>query len=84
MERPRKVGAKFTNKMIAPDEKMESIELDYDGKRDRWKSYDTSKYSHVQEIYEKQKNLGEKLDVNLGDKLDVRSTSGTGYVHYTY
>jgi hypothetical protein len=36
MERARKVGAKRTNKRIAPDEKFETFELDYDGKRDRW------------------------------------------------
>lgn len=34
MERPRKKGAKWTNMHIAPDEKIETFELDYDGKRD--------------------------------------------------
>nr|KAJ0225179.1 hypothetical protein LSAT_V11C100048110 [Lactuca sativa] len=37
MERPRKLGAKWTSKNIAPDEKIETFELDYDGKRDRKK-----------------------------------------------
>ncbi|CAA7028070.1 unnamed protein product [Microthlaspi erraticum] len=46
-ERPRKVGAKFTNKNIAADEKIESFESDYDGKRDRWNGCDTSKHSRV-------------------------------------
>ncbi|KAL1225000.1 Pre-mRNA-splicing factor SLU7-A [Cardamine amara subsp. amara] len=46
-ERPRKVGAKYTNKMIAPDEKIESFELDYDGKRDRWNGYDPSTYERI-------------------------------------
>ncbi|KAJ9566916.1 hypothetical protein OSB04_002882 [Centaurea solstitialis] len=35
MERPRKLGAKWTSKNIAADEKIETFELDYDGKRDR-------------------------------------------------
>ncbi|XP_059433247.1 pre-mRNA-splicing factor SLU7-A-like [Corylus avellana] len=53
MERPRKVGAKRTNKHIAPDEKIETFELDYDGKRDRWNGYDASSYAyHVIERYE--------------------------------
>jgi pre-mRNA-processing factor SLU7 len=52
VERPRKVGAKWTNIHIAPDEKIETIELDYDGKRDRWNGYDPSSYSHVVERYE--------------------------------
>nr|GMD27964.1 pre-mRNA-splicing factor SLU7-like [Ipomoea batatas] len=30
MERPRKLGAKWTGKSIAPDEKIEQFELDYD------------------------------------------------------
>ncbi|PNY17357.1 pre-mRNA-splicing factor slu7-like protein [Trifolium pratense] len=30
MERPRKIGAKWTNNHIAPDEKIETFELDYD------------------------------------------------------
>lgn len=32
---------------IAPDEKIETFELDYDGKRDRWNGYDTSTYTRV-------------------------------------
>ena len=32
---------------IAPDEKIESFELDYDGKRDRWNGYDASTYARV-------------------------------------
>lgn len=52
IERPRKVGAKWTNKHIAPDEKIETFELDYDGKRDRWNGYDASTYARVIERYE--------------------------------
>lgn len=52
MERPRKLGAKWTNKHIAADEKIESFELDFDGKRDRWNGYDASTYSHVIDSYE--------------------------------
>ncbi|KAK1267066.1 Pre-mRNA-splicing factor SLU7 [Acorus gramineus] len=52
MDRPRKVGAKYTNMHIAPDEKVETFELDYDGKRDRWNGYDPSTYSRVIERFE--------------------------------
>ncbi|KAI5066200.1 hypothetical protein GOP47_0018824 [Adiantum capillus-veneris] len=52
MERPRKLGAKWTNKHIAPDEKIEAFELDYDGKRDRWNGYDATSYIHVYNSYE--------------------------------
>nr|CAD1819070.1 unnamed protein product [Ananas comosus var. bracteatus] len=52
MDRPRKAGAKWTNMHIAPDEKVETFELDYDGKRDRWNGFDPSTYSRVIEQYE--------------------------------
>ncbi|KAH7838978.1 hypothetical protein Vadar_033345 [Vaccinium darrowii] len=52
IDRPRKVGAKWTGKNIAPDEKIETFELDYDGKRDRWNGYDAACYAYVIERYE--------------------------------
>lgn len=52
VERPRRIGAKWTNKHIAPDEKIETFELDYDGKRDRWNGYDAATYARVIERYE--------------------------------
>lgn len=51
MERPRKIGAKWTNMHIAPDEKIETFELDYDGKRDRWNGYDPATYARVIEKF---------------------------------
>ncbi|PWA75941.1 pre-mRNA splicing Prp18-interacting factor [Artemisia annua] len=52
VERPRKVGAEWTSENIAPDEKIETIVLDYDGKRDRWNGYDTALYAQVIDTYE--------------------------------
>ncbi|KAL5542266.1 hypothetical protein UlMin_009976 [Ulmus minor] len=52
MERPRMIGAKWTNMHIAPDEKIETFELDYDGKRDRWNGFDPAAYVRVIERYE--------------------------------
>lgn len=54
MERPRKIGAKFNNVSIAPDEKMlPNLNLDYDGKRDRWAGFEPSMYARVVDEYEK-------------------------------
>lgn len=48
MERPRQKGAKWTNKHIAPDEKVEDIKLEtYEARRDRWNGYEPSEYSRV-------------------------------------
>ncbi|KAL1539685.1 hypothetical protein AAHA92_24137 [Salvia divinorum] len=41
-DRPRKLGAKWTDKNIAADEKIEAFQLDYDGKRHRWNGYDAA------------------------------------------
>jgi pre-mRNA-processing factor SLU7 len=60
MERPRNVGAKWTNVNIAPDEKVESFELDYDGKRDRWNGYDPSTYTRVVADYEAREEARKK------------------------
>ncbi|CAN6984457.1 unnamed protein product [Brassica oleracea var. botrytis] len=77
MYRPRKVGAKFTNMYIAPDEKVESLKLDYAAKRDRWNGYDTSDYHRVVERYEARENARKKylkeqkikkLEENDGDE----------------
>lgn len=47
VERPRKRGAKLTNKGICADEFIDSPALSYDGKRDRWNGYDPSSYKQV-------------------------------------
>jgi len=76
MERPRKVGAKFTGALIAPDEFMQpNLERDYDGKRDRWAGYDPSQHKAVLEYYAKIEEAkrqlrAEKLKANPGEEQD--------------
>uniref|UniRef100_A0A665VVJ9 Pre-mRNA-splicing factor SLU7 n=1 Tax=Echeneis naucrates TaxID=173247 RepID=A0A665VVJ9_ECHNA len=54
LERPRKVGAKFTGIDIAPDEHSQiQLDLDYDGKRDRWNGYDPEEHQRIVEEYAK-------------------------------
>jgi pre-mRNA-processing factor SLU7 len=46
MERPRSKGARYTNKNIAADEKVENIELvTFDAKRDRWNGYNADDWT---------------------------------------
>jgi hypothetical protein len=79
MDRPRKVGAKWTSKHIAPDEKIETFELDYDGKRDRWNGYDASTYSRVIERYEARDEARRKFlkDQQL-KKLEEKNNNQSG------
>lgn len=77
LERPRKVGARFTNDDIAPDEKdLPSLNLDYDGKRDRWNGFDPAAYQAVIEEYTKVEEAKRQLKE---DKLkhDILSMEGT-------
>uniref|UniRef100_A0A673BEP7 Pre-mRNA-splicing factor SLU7 n=1 Tax=Sphaeramia orbicularis TaxID=375764 RepID=A0A673BEP7_9TELE len=54
MERPRKVGAKYTGTGIAPDEHSQiQLSMDYDGKRDRWNGYDPEEHQRIVEEYAK-------------------------------
>ena len=54
MERPRKVGAKFSGAQIAPDEFVQpDLKLDFDGKRDRWNGYDPAEHAGIIEEFQK-------------------------------
>ncbi|KAG8903362.1 mRNA splicing protein, partial [Tulasnella sp. 417] len=44
LERPRKKGAKYTNKDIAADEVVQDLQMGYDAKRDRWNGYDPTEH----------------------------------------
>ncbi|PSN44778.1 Pre-mRNA-splicing factor Slu7 [Blattella germanica] len=68
MERPRKVGAKYTGAKIAPDEFMQPVlAMDYDGKRDRWSGYDPSEHKAIIEEYQKIEEAKRQL---RADKLN--------------
>ena len=74
LERPRKVGAKFSGSNFAPDERlMPNLSLTFDGKRDRWNGYDN--FAH-QEVFDEFKKLEEVsttkknyVKLNFGLKL---------------
>ena len=53
VDRPRKVGAKFTGTDLKPDEFLVEGPQDFDGKRDRWASYDPKEYEEVVKTFEK-------------------------------
>ena len=54
LERPRRVGAKFTGENIKADELLPGeLNFDFDGKRDRWSGYDVNVHKKVVEEYAK-------------------------------
>lgn len=53
-ERPRRRGAKLTGREIRPDEVTAAVNLDFEGKRDRWNGYNEDvEYDKVIERYAK-------------------------------
>lgn len=62
LERPRKVGAKFTNKDIAPDEVvLPEIEHTFDSKRDRWAGYEPTMYKETIEEFDRVEEAKRRL-----------------------
>ncbi|KAK9020234.1 hypothetical protein V6N11_054724 [Hibiscus sabdariffa] len=57
------------NMHIAPDEKIESFDLDYDGKQDRWNGYDASTYARVIESDEDDDDDALKVDEAKVDEI---------------
>ena len=51
-ERPRWVGAKFTDTNIAPDEHVQpQLMFDYDGKSDQWNGYNPEEHMKIVEEF---------------------------------
>ena len=52
IERPRKIGARYTGKNIGQDETISEAQLGYEAKRDRWNGYNPNNYRQVIDEYE--------------------------------
>ena len=77
MDRPRKVGARWTGKHIAADEIIEEFELDFDGKRDRWNGFDPASYAYVVHRYEAKEEARKKyLKEQQLKKLEEKNKTG--------
>lgn len=79
LERPRKKGAKWTNKNIAADEiftDVKGLDNDYEAKRDRWNGYDPNEHKHVIKEYEaieeaRRKKREEEIDKQTSGDLSM-------------
>lgn len=71
MERPRRIGARFSGAEIAPDEFVQpNLKLDFDGKRDRWNGYDPAEHSGIVEEFQKIEDAKRQLKAQRLDKGD--------------
>ncbi|KAJ6625461.1 pre-mRNA-splicing factor SLU7 [Mycena sp. CBHHK59/15] len=72
LERPRKRGAKFTNKDIQADEVIQEVATGYDAKRDRWNGYDVAEHKRVYEEYAAIDSARQKL---REEEIDNQTTT---------
>jgi len=78
LERPRKIGAKFTGKHIAADDKIQNLMITkFEAKRDRWNGFDANEYSKLFDRHEKIEEL--RRDVQKQKPREVKPISITGY-----
>lgn len=80
-ERPRKLGAKYTGKDIMPDEVIQDLNLDYDGKRDRWNGYDPASHMKLMERYAKLDEERRKQRKHLDNFMTEPDPSHHRYPH---
>ncbi|KAG5456192.1 MAG: SLU7 splicing factor [Olpidium bornovanus] len=93
VDRPRKLGARWTGLDIKPDESIQDVELSFDGKRDRWNGYDPAEHKKILEEWELIEDARKKLkakeldkavaqgEVNKETEKVVEATAKTGAEH---
>lgn len=77
LERPRKKGAKYTNKDIQADDVDQDIAVGYDAKRDRYNGYDPAEHSRVYEQYAAMESARQKL---REEEIDKQTTTDLAVV----
>ena len=74
LERPRKKGARYTNKDIQADEVIQAVPAGYDAKRDRWNGYDPSEHTRIYDEFDaiesaRKKHREEEIDKQMTTDL---------------
>lgn len=70
-ERPRKIGAKFTNSRIASDDLIKDLKMNWEVKRDRWNGYSPDMYKEVIEDYKNYEDVRKKVKGEEADQMLV-------------
>uniref|UniRef100_A0A914YKQ6 Pre-mRNA-splicing factor SLU7 n=1 Tax=Panagrolaimus superbus TaxID=310955 RepID=A0A914YKQ6_9BILA len=67
-ERPRAIGAKFTEEDMAPDDYVQpDLSLNYDAKRDRWNGFDSSTFAET--VVKEHEEMAEIAKVIKAEKI---------------
>ncbi|KAL8578508.1 hypothetical protein ACOMHN_028780 [Nucella lapillus] len=69
LERPRRIGARFTGDSIAPDEEIPNqLTQDFEGKRDLWTGFDPK--DHQRKLFEEHRKIEEAKQVLKEEALE--------------
>ncbi|KAH8878909.1 pre-mRNA-splicing factor SLU7 [Thozetella sp. PMI_491] len=79
LERPRKVGAKFSGKDIKADRFVKEMKLGYDAKRDRYSGYDPREYKAVVDEYNQMEELRKQLQARKAAETGEEIQDGDKY-----
>ena len=60
-ERPRKTGARFTQKQIAADDVVKDVPESWEIKRDRWNGFTADMYKSVMEDFQQYDEIKKKV-----------------------
>ncbi|KAK1758380.1 putative pre-mRNA splicing protein [Echria macrotheca] len=86
LERPRKIGAKFSGKDIQADRVVQNVKQGYETKRDIYQSYDPKQYQEVVEEYnlveEARRQLVQEMGGQTEKKADDEDTGEDGQNKY--
>lgn len=72
LERPRKKGAKYSNKDIQADEVVQDVVAGYAAKRDRWNGYDPAEHKRIYDEYAAVEAARQKL---REEEIDNQTTT---------
>ena len=79
LERPRKVGAKFSGKDIKADRFVKERNLGFDAKRDRYSGYDPREYKGVVDEYNQMEELRKQLQAKKAAETGEEVQDGDKY-----
>ncbi|EAS01139.2 Pre-mRNA-splicing factor SLU7 (macronuclear) [Tetrahymena thermophila SB210] len=77
-ERPRKLGAKYTNQNIAADDIIKDIKFTYDSKRHNWNGFDPDDYMEIVKEKEKIEEIRKREQEKQLEKADAESNYDDG------
>ncbi|KAK3695543.1 Pre-mRNA-splicing factor slu-7 [Podospora appendiculata] len=79
LERPRKVGAKFSGKDIQADRVIRDVNLGYEAKRDVYQTYDPKQYKEVVDEYNLIEEARRQLQLQEAAKNGEKKEEGDEY-----